>query len=139
MASALELGVYLVVFLGAAYTVSMLFIAQRKFLGGEFKDFINAVVAASVAFLFGSLLTLLTTAYTGTLYYSTFLVIAGFALLLTSIYFVKSAMILHKVSKVFGFAEVEKEFDQAFKLAREKSMKKKPKTSRKRIAKKARK
>ena len=63
MVSALELGVYLVVFLGACYTVLMFIYAQKRFVRGEFKDFINSVVAASVAFLFGSLMTLMTTVY----------------------------------------------------------------------------
>lgn len=116
--SPFEFAVYLVVFLSALYTVFVIFYAKRRFVSGEFKDFINAVSAAAVAFLLGTLLTLLTTVYAGTLYYSTFLLVAGFALLLTSIYFVKSALMLHKVSKVFGFAEVEKEFERAFKAAR---------------------
>lgn len=126
MVNPLELGVYLVVFLGSIYTVFMLFHAQKKFLRGEFKDFINSVVAASVAYLFGALLTLLTTLYATTVYYSTFLIVAGIAFLLTSIYFVKSAMLLHKVSKVFGFADVEKDLDAAFKKTTPTRKRKKP-------------
>jgi len=126
MVSGIELAVYLVVFLGAIYTAFMFFYAQKKFVKGEFKDFINSVFAAAIAFLLGSLLTLLTTFYSGSAYYYTFLLLAGFALLLTSIYFVKSAISLRRVSKIFGFAEVEKEFDEAFRQARASVKHKKP-------------
>ncbi|MBL7160609.1 MAG: hypothetical protein ISS93_02020 [Candidatus Aenigmarchaeota archaeon] len=113
MPSAIEVGVYLVVFLGACYTVMMLLYAQRRFLRGEIKDFINAIVAAATAFLLGSLLILLMNIYSNTVFYSTLLLAAGFAFLLTSVYFVKGAVKLHEVSKVFGFAEVEKELGSA--------------------------
>lgn len=110
----LDIAVYTIVFVIAFFTTIVLSGAARRFIKGEFKDFINWIIAAAVCFVFGSLLLLLHAAFITNPYYSyMFLIVAGFSLVLTSICFIEAALLLHGISKVYGFARTEKELEKA--------------------------
>ncbi|MBM3303644.1 MAG: hypothetical protein FJY76_00990 [Candidatus Aenigmarchaeota archaeon] len=110
MVTPIEIGVYTIALTTSVIATLTFFIAARRFVAGEFKYFISWVLAASTAFLLGSLLNLCAVILSGTPYGPTFLVVAGFAFVLMGACFIRAAFILHDISKVFGFAWMEKDF-----------------------------
>jgi len=113
MVTPIEIGVYTIVFTTAVIATATFSIAARRFVRGEFKDFINWVAAASMSFLLGSLLNLFAVVLSGTIYGPTFLMVAGFAFVLMGACFIRAAFVLHDISKVFGFAWMDKNFGKA--------------------------
>ena len=113
MVAPIEIGVYTIAFTTSVIATITFFIATRRFVRGEFKDFINWVLAASTAFQLGSLLNLFAVVLSETIYGPTFLMVAGFALVLMGACFIRAAFLLHDISKVFGFAGFEKDFEKA--------------------------
>lgn len=132
MVTAIEIGVYSIVFFVALATTGIAYAASRKFVRGEFKNFISWVVAASIAFTLGSMLNLFSVALSWTIYGSTFLIVAGFAFVLTSICFVRASLLLLELSKVFGFAALDKELEGLFAKGHETGKTPKVKKTRKR-------
>jgi hypothetical protein len=118
MVSVVDVGVYNIVFFIALATTCVLYYSSRRFLGGEFRDFINWVLAAAAAFTCGSFLSAfyVILSMLGSEYAPAFLITAGIAFVLTSLCFVRAALLLLGISKVFGFAELEKDFEKTIKL-----------------------
>lgn len=114
MVAIVDIGVYTIVFFIALVTAIILYYSSRRFLKGEFKGFINWVVAASVAFTLGALLNVLyvVSSIMGSIYAATLLISAGIAYVLTSLCFVRAALLLLGMARVFGFAAVEKDFEK---------------------------
>ncbi len=112
-----DIGVYTIVFFIALATACVLYYSSRKFLKGEFKGFINWIVAAAVAFTLGSFLNMLyvLSSITGSIYAPTLLVSTGVAFVLTSLCFVRAALLLLGIARVFGFATLEKDFEELLK------------------------
>jgi hypothetical protein len=117
MIPVVDIGVYTLVFFIAIVTASVLYYSSRKFLKGEFKDFINWIMAAAGAFTLGSFLNMLYVIFSmvGSAYLSALLVTTGVAFILTSVCFVRAALLLLGISKVFGFAAMEKDFENLLK------------------------
>lgn len=126
MVSVVDIGVYTIVFFIALVIASVFYYSSRKFLKGEFKGFINWIVAAAVAFTFGAFLNVLyvVSSMTGSIYAPMLLISTGIAFVLTSLCFVRAALLLLGISKVFGFAALEKDFEELLKKVERK--KKKP-------------
>lgn len=114
MISPIDVGVYIVVFLISMVTAATFFAASRKFVKGEFKDFINWVLAASLAFMLGSMLSIFNVMLSETAYGPMLIIVAGFAYVLMGACFIRAATLLHGLSKVFGFAHMEEELEHVF-------------------------
>lgn len=111
MTLAIEVGVYTtasVMLLGAAV---MIYFANKRFLEGEFKRLMNWFVAAALTFFFGAFFSIIYAVISPSIYASTMLIVGGFSMILSAIFFIRVAFLLHDFSKVFGFADIEKSFD----------------------------
>lgn len=118
-----DIGVYTLVFFIAMVTASVLYYSSRKFLKGEFKDFINWIMAAAGAFTLGSFINMLYVVFSmvGSTYVSALLVTTGVAFILTSVCFARAALLLLGISKVFGFAAMEKDFENLLNKGKKKT------------------
>jgi len=112
MTLAVELGVYATVLVISLFAAVMIYVANRRFLEGELKRLMNWFVSAAACIFFGALFTVIYTITTGTIYAGTMLIAAGLAFILSALFFIRAAYLLHDFSKTFGFASVEKDFDK---------------------------
>ena len=111
MALTIEIGVYTTVSVMLLAATALIYFANRRFLEGEFKRLMNWFVAAAATFFFGAFFSAIYAIISPNIYASTMLMVGGSAMILSAIFFIRAAFLLHDFSKIFGFVEVEKSFD----------------------------
>ena len=111
MVLAIEIGVYTTVSVMLLAATALIYFANKRYLEGEFRRLMNWFVGAAATFFFGAFFSAIYAVISPSIYASTMLMVGGFAMILSAIFFIRAAFLLHDFSKIFGFAEVEKGFD----------------------------
>ena len=112
MVLAIEIGVYTTVSVMLLAATALIYFANKRFLEGEFKRLMSWFVGAAATFFFGAFFSAIYAVISPSIYASTMLMVGGFAMILSALFFIRAAFLLHDFSKIFGFADMEKNFDQ---------------------------
>ena len=100
----LAFGAYAVQFLITFIALAYFEVANHKFVAGEFQRFVHSMAAAVVGFFLGTFFLFLQVLFPPGPFASLMTFLVGFCFALTSILFIRGALLLLDFAKLYGFA-----------------------------------